>query len=63
MAVITPAENSPDAPRATMAPAVLADVADDPSVMAPVVVLAVIPPPLAKLNTPLLVIVTGELPS
>jgi len=62
LAVIVPALKLPDASRETIAFAVFALVAVDPKVIAPVDALAVIPPPLPKLNTPLLVIVTAVPP-
>ena len=52
VAVIVPALKLPLASRATIALAVFALVAVDPRVTAPVDTLAVMPPPLAKLATP-----------
>jgi hypothetical protein len=62
VAVIVPALKLPLASRATIALTVFALVAVEPNVTAPVDTLAVMPPPLAKLNTPVLVIVTPVLP-
>ena len=55
VAVIVPALKLPLASRATMALAVFALVAVEPRVTAPVDTLAVMPPPLAKLATPVCV--------
>ena len=57
--VIRPALNSPLAPRATIAPAVFALVAVEPSVTDPVDTLAVMPPPLVNAVTPVLLTVSA----